>query len=107
MSEIENIEAPEAGFRLLAVHPGEILSEELDARGLTAHALALKLRVPANRISAIVNGTRGITPDTALRLARCLGTSPAFWMNMQAAYDLHVAERDLGARIAAEVESAA
>ncbi|MBX9759814.1 MAG: HigA family addiction module antidote protein [Beijerinckiaceae bacterium] len=93
--------------KIVAVHPGEILGEEIAARGITAHALALKLRVPANRISGIINGVRAITPETALRLGRYFGNSPSFWMNLQTAYDLQVAERELGRKIDAEVERAA
>jgi len=94
-------------FALPPVHPGQTLASEIAARGLSAHALALKLRVPANRISAIVAGTRGITAETALRLGRHLGTGATFWMNLQSQYDLACAERELGDRIAAEVETAA
>lgn len=74
---------------------------------MTAHALALKLQVPANRISSIVGGTRGISAETALRLGRYFGTGAAFWMNLQSHYDLAVAERELGDKIASEVEKAA
>lgn len=95
------------GAKVVAVHPGEILAEEIEARGLTAHALALKLRVPANRISGIVNGSRAITPETALRLGRYFGNAPAFWMNLQTAFDLQEAERALGEKIKAEIERAA
>jgi addiction module HigA family antidote len=73
---------------------------------MTAHALALKLRVPANRLTEILNGKRGISPDTALRLSRSLGPSAAFWLNLQSQYDLARAEKLLGARIRAEVEAA-
>ena len=66
--------APPDGFPLEPVHPGEVLQDELAARRLTANALALKLRVPANRLTEILNGKRGISPDTALRLSRCLRT---------------------------------
>src|SRR6476646_8350801 len=103
----EDLKAPAGGFKMRRVHPGLTLAETIRERGLTAHALALKLRVPANRISGIVNGRRGITADTALRLARYFGTTAAFWMNLQSSYDLYVAERDLGEKIAAEVEKAA
>ncbi len=58
------------GFAFEPVHPGEILRDELDARGLSANALALKLRVPANRLTEILNGKRGVSPETALRLSR-------------------------------------
>ena len=96
-----------AGFLLPPVHPGGTLQDELLARGLSAHALALKLRVPANRISEIIAGKRGISPETALRLGRYFGTGAAFWINLQSHYDLAMAQRELGERIAAEVEHAA
>jgi antitoxin HigA-1 len=99
--------APPDGFPLEPVHPGEILQEELAARDLTANALALKLRVPANRLTEILNGKRGISPDTALRLSRALGPSAAFWLNLQSQHDLARTEKLHGARIRAEVESAA
>lgn len=87
-----------------AVHPGDVLREEfLEPLGLTAHALALAIRVPANRITSIVAGRRAITAETALRLGRYLGTTPAFWLNLQTAHELRVAEREAGARIRAEV----
>ncbi len=94
-------------YRLPPVHPGGTLQDELEARGLSAHALALKLRVPANRISEIVGGKRGISPDTALRLGRYFGTGAAFWINLQSHYDLALAEQALGKQIAAEVGEAA
>jgi addiction module HigA family antidote len=74
---------------------------------MTSHALALKLRVPANRVSGIVAGTRGITAETALRLGRYFRTGAAFWMNLQSQYDLATAEQELGEKIASEVEQAA
>ena len=80
----------------LEVHPGEILREEMDELDLSANALASRLGVPPNRISAIVRGTRGITADTALRLGRFFGQTPEFWMNLQRTYDLVVAEREIG-----------
>lgn len=85
-------------------HPGTILrSDFLEPLGLSANALALALRVPAPRISELVRGRRGITPDTALRLARAFGTSAEFWMGLQAAHDLSLARITDGSRIAAEV----
>lgn len=85
--------------------PGEILDEEfLKPHGLSAHALSLALRVPANRITGIVNGSRAMTADTALRLARYFGTSAQFWMNAQTAYDLSQAEAETGAEIAQSVQ---
>ena len=88
------------------VHPGRILKRELAARGLSANKLALALRVPSGRITSILNSKRGISPETALRLARYFGNSPRFWLNLQSRFDLAVAERDLGARIEAEVSGA-
>jgi addiction module HigA family antidote len=94
------------GAPIMPVHPGETLAEEIAARGLTANALALKLRVPANRLTGIIKGDRGISAETALRLGRYFGTGGAFWVNLQAQYDLAIAERDLGQRIEREVEAA-
>ncbi|MBM3744294.1 MAG: HigA family addiction module antidote protein [Acidobacteria bacterium] len=89
--------------KLPPIHPGEILREDLDDGGISLNELARALRVPMNRISAIVNGKRSITADTALRLARYFGTSAQYWMNLQAAYDLEVAERARGHRVEREV----
>jgi len=99
--------APPGGFKLAPVHPGRTLSVEIAERGLSPHALALKLRVPANRIGEIIAGKRGVSAETALRLGRYFGTGAMFWLNLQSGYDLAVAERDVGERIAAEVERAA
>ena len=85
------------------IHPGEILADELEALGVSPTELSRQIRVPANRISQIINGKRSITGDTALRLAHWFGTSPQFWMNLQACYDLEVAERELRKRIDREV----
>lgn len=86
------------------VHPGEVLLEEfLTPLGLTQYRLAKSLSVPARRINEIVHGTRAVTADTALRLARCFGTSERFWLNLQAAYDLDVERDRLGNRLAKEV----
>ena len=89
--------------RLPPIHPGEVLKDLLDEAGLTVNALALALRVPANRIGGIVKGQRGITGDTALRLARYFGTSAQVWINLQARYDLAVAQDALSKRIEREV----
>ena len=89
--------------RLPPVHPGEILRETLEDFGLSANRLALSIGVPANRISAIVAGRRGITGETALRLGRYFGTTPNYWMNMQARYDLETARDAWEARVRAEV----
>lgn len=76
------------------IHPGEILREELMAPlGLSINGLARALRVPVTRIGDIVNERRGISADTALRLARYFGTTPEFWLNLQSNYDLEIAER--------------
>ncbi len=96
--------APPDGFAFEPAHPGKVLQEVLAARGLTANALALKLRVPANRLTEILNGKRGISPDTALRLSRSLGPSAAFWLNLQSQYDLARTEKLRGAKIRTEVE---
>ena len=78
--------------RLLPIHPGEMLREEfLVPMGLSANALALAIRVPVTRVSEIVNERRGITADTALRLARYFRMTPEFWMNIQSHYDLEMA----------------
>jgi antitoxin HigA-1 len=98
--------APPGGWKLRPVHPGQTLGEELEVRGISAHAFALKLRVPANRVSEIIAGRRGISAETALRLGRYFGNSAEFWMRLQAGYDLAVAERDLGERVMREVEAA-
>ena len=74
-----------------SIHPGEILLEEfLNPLGISQYRLALAIAVPPRRINEIVHGKRGISPDTALRLARALGTSDRFWMNLQTRYDLDV-----------------
>ena len=99
-------EVPDGGLPLPPCHPGDTLAEELAARGLTANALALKLRVPANRISDIVRGKRAITAETALRLARFFGTTARFWLDLQTGYDLAVARQDHGERIEREVDPA-
>ena len=83
----------------VTTHPGEVLSEEfLVPLGMSVNALAMALRVPATRIGAIVKGERSVTADTALRLARFFGTSPEFWVNLQAMHDLTKARRDSGGR---------
>jgi len=90
--------------RLPPVHPGEVLRHDfLEPLGLSAHALALARRVPANRITTILAGERAVTAETALRLARHFGTTAGFWLNVQKSYELEVAERAAGARIRAEV----
>jgi antitoxin HigA-1 len=90
-----------------APHPGEVLKDELEARGISAHALSIALRLPASRISQILNGRRAITPETALRLARYFGSSAGIWLRLQVAYDLQRAEVELATKIAAEITPAA
>ncbi|MBL8672927.1 MAG: HigA family addiction module antidote protein [Alphaproteobacteria bacterium] len=88
----------------VTTHPGEVLAEEfLAPLGLSANALAIALRVPATRIGAIVKGQRSVTADTALRLARFLGTSPEFWVNLQAMHDLTKARLESGRTIDRDV----
>ena len=78
------------------VHPGEVLSEELQELGMSANALAVALGVPTNRITAILKGQRGITADTALRLSRYFGTTPQLWLNLQKTFELRIAEIESG-----------
>jgi antitoxin HigA-1 len=84
---------------ITAIHPGEHLAEELHVLGMSASELARKLDVPPNRITAILNGQRGLTGDTALRLAHFFGTSPQFWLNLQSLYDLRIAQQKAGKAI--------
>ncbi len=89
--------------KLPPIHPGEALQEILKEGGQSANALALALRIPANRITQILKGDRSITADTAMRLARYFGTSAEMWINLQAKYDLDLAEDALRERIEREV----
>lgn len=90
--------------RLEPIHPGEILEEEfMLPLGLSANALAARIGVPVTRISEVVRGRRGITADTALRLARVFGTSAELWMGLQGEYDLRVARRDVGEAVESRV----
>ena len=89
--------------RLSPIHPGEVLQDLIQEAGLTANALALALRVPANRIGAIVKGQRSITGDTALRLTRYFDNPAQMWMNLQAKYALAMAEDSLSKRIQRDV----
>src|SRR6202166_2898326 len=86
---------------LIAIHPGEHLAEELKELGMSAAELARNLNVPTNRVTGILNGQRGITGDTALRLAHFFGTSPEFWLNLQSLYELRVAQKKVGKSIKA------
>lgn len=82
-------------------HPGSFIAEELEELGISAAEAARAMNIPPNRLSQIVNEKRSITADTALRLAKWLGTSPELWLNLQMAYDLARAEREKGEEIAA------
>lgn len=84
-----------------AVHPGNILKDELEELGITPTEFARQLRVPHNRITGILKGQRSITGDTALRLGHWFGNEPQFWMNLQAQFDLAAAEKNQGTVIAA------
>ena len=91
--------------RLVAIHPGEFLREDyLGPLGMSANALAIALRVPATRIVEITNERRGISTDTAFRLSLFFGTSPEFWINMQKAYEVAIAERELLPKIKREIK---
>ncbi len=92
---------------MVPIHPGRILRRELEARSLSANALARALRAPSGRIVDILNGKRSISAETALRLGRYFRNDALFWVNLQAQYDLAVAMRDVGQRVAREVEEAA
>jgi len=87
-----------------AIHPGEILKDELDEINLSASAIAKALDVPASRISAILKGQRGITADTALRLAKFFSTTPNFWMSLQSGYDVKIAREAVGQEIERNVK---
>ncbi|MGE5450360.1 MAG: HigA family addiction module antitoxin [Acidobacteriota bacterium] len=90
-----------------AVHPGAILrSQFMEQHGLSASGLAIRLHVPAPRVNDIVRERRGISPDSALRLARFFGTTPQYWMDLQTAFDLKVAESLAGEQICREVTPA-
>jgi addiction module HigA family antidote len=84
-----------------AIHPGEHLAEELEVLDMSAAELARKIDVPTNRVTQILNGTRAITGDTALRLAHFFGTSAQFWLNLQSLYDLRLAQQKVGQSIKA------
>jgi addiction module HigA family antidote len=88
------------------IHPGRILKREMTARGLSANKLALALRVPSGRITQILNGKRGISAETALRLACYFGNSAQFWINLQSRYDLAVVDQEIGDKIISEVQQA-
>jgi addiction module HigA family antidote len=98
---------PKSRKLLTPIHPGEILRADfLEPLQLSMNRLALDLHVPVTRIAEIVHGRRGISPDTALRLARYFNTSGRFWLNLQSAYDLEAAEDQLSRAIRREVRPA-
>jgi addiction module HigA family antidote len=98
-----SIPAPANGMR--PIHPGEILREDyLKPLGMSANALAQALKVPASRVNDIVLERRGITVDTAMRLVRYFGGDVQSWMNLQTAYEIKVAGKDLAQKIEAEVQ---
>ena len=82
------------------IHPGEILADELQEIGVTPTELARQINVPANRVTQIIHGRRGITGDTALRLGHWFGNSAQFWLNLQSAFDIRVAQEKAGREIA-------
>jgi antitoxin HigA-1 len=84
---------------LIAIHPGEHLAEELEALEMSAAELARQIDVPTNRVTQILNGTRAVTGDTALRLAHFFGTSAEFWLNLQSLYELRLARKKAGKSI--------
>ena len=101
------IHRPSHGWEIkgITTSPGEMLMEEfLKPLGISQNRLALAIRVPSGRITQIVHGTRAITPDTALRLARYFGNSPDFWMNLQQSYDLSKARVEIGKKIENEID---
>jgi len=81
------------------IHPGEHLAEELKDLGISAAELARQIDVPVNRITEIMNGQRGVTADTALRLGHWFGTSPEYWLNLQKLYELRLARGEIGERV--------
>jgi addiction module HigA family antidote len=89
-------------IKLRPCHPGGILAEEVEFRGLNANSLAIKLHVPANRLRAIMQGKRAISPDTAIRLEKFLGIKASLWVRMQSDHDLAIAERDFRDDIAVD-----
>jgi len=82
-----------------AIHPGEILGDELKEIGITGTALSRQLKVPENRVPQIIAGKRNITADTALRLGKWFGTTPDFWLNLQKSYELRKATKEIGNEI--------
>jgi antitoxin HigA-1 len=92
MEEINELARP-------AIHPGEILNDELAELGVTPTELSRQINMPPHRVTRIIHGRRGITGDTALRLGHWFGTSARFWLNLQSAYDLRIAEEKAGEEV--------
>lgn len=90
--------------KMRAIHPGEILKGELEELDLSANAFSKALDVPANRITTILNEQRGITADTALRLAQFFGSTPDFWMSLQSSYDIKKARESVGSEVEKNVK---
>ena len=82
-----------------AIHPGEHLAEELRGLGISAAELSRQIDVPVNRVTAIINGQRGVTADTALRLGHWFGMSAEFWLNLQKLYELRLAQSEIGRKV--------
>lgn len=90
-----------------AVHPGEILRDELNELGLSARLFAHYLHIPTNRVTAILNGQRSVTADTAIRMATYFRSTPNFWLNLQTAYDLKITMQKAGEQIKQEIQERA
>jgi antitoxin HigA-1 len=100
--DVEIVDYHETGTEIMnrpAVHPREVLADELEEIGVSPTELSRQLAVPANRISQIIQGKQAISGDTALRLGHWFGMSPQFWLNLQSAYDMRIAEKAAGAEI--------
>jgi len=102
-----NLSAVATGDVLEPVHPGAHLLDYIEGAGISQYRLAKAIHVPPRRINEIVHGKRAITADTALRLGRFFRTSPQFWMNLQTAWDLTVAEAKLGKQLSSEIDPVA
>lgn len=90
--------------KMRPIHPGEVLKDELEELGYSASAFAKRIGVPTNRITSILNGTRAITADTALRLACFFETTPEFWLNLQSTYDLKIAKLIQGNKLKKQIQ---
>ena len=88
----------------MVIHPGEHIADELEALNMSASELARQLHIPTNRLTDFIRGRRGISADTALRLAWWLGTTPEYWMNLQRNYELRLVEQEQGEKIRQEIK---